>query len=299
MGWEDTWIPRLWQAVEDPGHRPDLARELLEARKLTQETENHRMLRLGYAYSVLPDSSAVREVVLEELADQHRAFMGSEIASPTYTPFWAQGIAALTLAAADREDVQVLRHCRWWWEALRAVYAWMSVPDRGNGPLQPGDVVPVACRANRERNRDEGTMLRLLCGEATRRDRRIVEESGGRLNLQQLELVSRILEREIVPVRPLDPERLEGHLPAVQSPIHIERWPGGFRAWIPKWHGVGPAQLAVAVHGREVVEIQRGPKTRVRREWTLERQPPEPPEPVEMSGVLKPDEEPDAVRPGR
>lgn len=298
MGWEDTWIPRIWKAVKDPHHQPDISLELLEARKLKQETENHRILRLGYAYTVLPDSPQVRAVLREELGAQHRAFMGSEIASPTYTPFWAQGIAALTLASADREDHEVLRHCRWWWEALRAVYAWLSVPNRGNGPLQSGDVVPVACRANRERNRDEGSMLRLLCGVTSGRDRRVLKRAGGRTNLQQLELVRRILEREIVPVRPLDPKRLEGHLPAVRSPIHIERWQGGYRAWIPEWHGVGPAQLAVAVHNRKILEIQRGPKTRVKREWKLERQPPEPPEPVEMSVVVKPDEGVQPVRPG-
>jgi hypothetical protein len=299
MGWEDTWIPRIWSALEDPQHRPDIGLDRLEARKLSQETENHRMLRLGYAYTVLPESAEVRSVLREELGAQHRAFMGTEIASPTYGPFWAQGFGALTLAAADREDHEVLRHCRWWWEAFRAVYAWMSVPGRGNGPLRPGDVVPVACRANRDRNRDEGTMLRLLCGESTGRDRRVIGRSGGRTNLQQLELVRRILEREIVPVRPLKPKQLEGHLPAVQNPIHIERWPGGYRAWIPTWHGVGPAQLAVAVHERRILEIERGPKTRVKRDWTLKHMPPEPPEPVEMSVVLEPDEDVRPVRPGQ
>lgn len=288
MGWEDTWIPRIWSSIEDPGHQPDLSNQLLEARRLTQETENHRILRLGYSYKVLPDSPAVRELLLEELGGQRRAFMGSEIASPTYTSFWAQGIGAVTLAAAERDDREVLRHCQRWWENLRALYAWMSVPKGAAGSLREGDVVPVACRANREKNQDEGTMLRLLCRDTNKRDQRVIKRAGGKLNLQQLEFARRILEREIVPVRPLDPEALRGHLPAVQEPIHIERWREGYRAWIPKWSGVGPAQLAVTVHRGEVIEIQRGPKTRVRREWPLERDPPEPLGEVEHTVTLGP-----------
>lgn len=276
MGWEDTWIPRIWTSIEDSGHQPDLSPQLLEAKRLTQETENHRILRLGYSYKVLPDSPAVREVLLGELGGQRRAFMGSEIASPTYTAFWAQGIGAVTLAAADRDDREVLRHCQRWWENLRALYAWMSVPKGAGGTLRPGDVVPVACRANRDRNRDEGTMLRLLCRETDGRDRRVIDRSAGMINLQQLELARRIVDRKIIPVRPLDPEALRDHLPSVQEPIHIERWREGYRAWIPKWRGIGPAQLSVTVHRGEVVEIQRGPKTRVRREWPLEKDPPEP-----------------------
>jgi len=301
MGWEDTWIPLLWDSLTNQDHKtPESVVELLPQEHLEQETRNHRLLRVAYGYRALPQDSpdhrAVRDIVLEILGDESEDFMGHEVASPTYGPFWEQGMGALLWTAAEQEgggDQQVVEPVQRWWEGLRALYAWMSVPEEGvrrqpkprdDTPVY-GDVLPVSLRAKRPRNRDEGIMLRLLCGETTNWDRQQIEKSGGNLNLQQLLIVHFLLRNGRLKERDLDPEALREHLPPVHGEIHIERWKGGFRAWAPRLEGLGPAQQWVWVHHGEMKEL-RTPETAKVRKWSTDETPPDPADEVQARVTL-------------
>lgn len=275
MGWEDTWIPLVRRGVDGQFPSVQFEHDILTKPTLPQETENHRALRLAYAYQTA--TLEVRPLLEHFWESQHRAWMGSEFCSPTYSPFWCQAVGAMALTAAEREDREILRHCVWWFEALRAVYAWLSVPGRPwwVGRLRRGDVVGVGGRFNRQQNRDQGIMLRMLCGETNRRDRRVIARAGKEFNLYQLEYARRLLDRGVLGTRPLDPEGLRGYLPKVASPIWIGRWEDGYRArcW-GGWRSVGPAQLGVTVHRGRVEFVSRTEKSGRAKEWREDRLPP-------------------------
>ena len=322
MGWEDTWIPEARRLFKGEGAINDHPASRLLADRLTQETPNHRRLRLSVAYGRLADDAARQAVkaLKDEITEQ--GLMYDEWGSTTYSPFYCQGVGLLTLLAAGRdgaEDRELLRWCRRWWAAWIGLSAAVSVPiprDDAGRPripgrgrpqgdlLQYGEVLGPGFRCNRERNRDNGILLRLLCGLETRWDRSIIDrvhdrfDSDRSMNLLQLAYVDELLKREVLKPVEYDPANLARNVPKLKTPLHVERWKNGYRAWFDRVEGRGPVHFGILVEDQRVEYLDRDTRKQ-KKVWKREAEmPPAPVEPEVRLTIPEPEEEVAAVRLG-
>jgi hypothetical protein len=321
MGWEDTWIPEALRLFEGKTPVKSHAAETLLADRLDKETPNHRRLRLSVAYGRLREEAAPRAV--EALRDEltQRGLMYDEWGSTTYSPFYCQGVGMITLLAAQRDDLELLRWCRKWWAAWIGLSAAVSVPIPrdpaghlrvpGKGQpqgdlLQHGEVLGPGFRCKRERNRDNGILLRLLCGLETPWDRQFIErvkhdlDSQNSLNLLQLAYVDRLLSDGVLETNEYDPPRLARQVPKLTATLHVERWATGYRAWFDEAEGLGPVHFGILVDKRHKVYLDRDERHRNQKKPRKREAdvPPPPVEPEVRLTIPQPSGEPSPVRPG-
>lgn len=326
QGWEDVWISEARRLFEGRGPEQHHEPSDLLADRLEKETPNHRRLRLSVAYGRLAAEAAPRAV--ESLRDEltKQGLMYHEWGSTTYSPFYCQGVGLLTLLAAKRngtEDKELLRWCRRWWAAWIGLSAAVSVPiprdDRGRpripgkgGPdkakklLQHGEVLGPGFRCKRERNRDNGILLRLLCGLNTPWDDGRIAKVKGNLeardsqNLLQLAYVDRLLSEGVLETVDYDPPKLARQVPTLKATLHVERWETGYRAWFDEAEGLGPVHFGILVNERRVAYLDRDKDvTTKKKKWKREAEVPPPPvEPAVRFTIPQPSDELSAVRPG-
>jgi hypothetical protein len=316
MGWEDTWIPEALRLFEGKTPVKSHAAETLLADRLDKETPNHRRLRLSVAYGRLAEDANQEAVdaLRNELTQQ--GLMYNEWGSTTYSPFYCQGAGILTLLAAERDDVELLRWCRRWWAAWIGLSAAVSVPiprdDKGHlripgsgrpqgNLLQYGEVLGPGFRCKRERNRDNGILLRLLCGLETRWDRQQIDRVHGnpeaKFNLLQLAYVDRLLKQEVLKPVEYDPPRLARQVPKLTATLHVERWKTGYRAWFDEAEGLGPVHFGILVEERRKVYLDRDERHRNKKEVRKrEAEVPPPPVEPEVRFTVPPPDEPEEVR---
>ena len=323
-GWEDTRIPEARRLFEGRGAIRDHGASTLLAERLDKETPNHRRLRLAVAYGRLTDQGEHRFAV-DSLRDEltKRGLMYNEWGSTTYSPFYCQGVGMLTLLAADRDDLELLRWCRRWWAAWIGLSAAVSVPiprddagrlripGKGRPPkdkdvLQYGEVLGPGFRCKRERNRDNGILLRLLCGLETDWDRGVLEkvkadlEAEDSQNLLQLAYVDRLLSDGVLETAEYDPPRLARKVPELTTALHVERWDTGYRAWFDEAEGLGPVHFGILVDQRRILYRDRN-EHQPNKKQTRKREADVPPPPVEPEARLtipQPSGEPSPHRPG-
>jgi len=299
MGWEDTWIPEALRLFEGKGPVKSHPAKTLLADRLSKETPNHRRLRLSVAYGRLAAEAAPRAVAAlrDELTQQ--GLMYDEWGSTTYSPFYCQGVGLLTLLAAARDDRELLRWCRRWWAAWIGLSAAVSVPiprdDAGRlrvpGKGQPegdllqlGEVLGPGFRCKREGNRDNGILLRLLCGLNTDWDdvqiRKVHDDPESKFNLLQLAYVDRLLSDGVLETTEYDPPKLARRVPALTATLHVERWATGYRAWFDEAEGLGPVHFGILVDKRRVVYLDRDERHK-NKKTLRKREADVPPPPVE------------------
>lgn len=317
MGWEDTWIPEARRLFKGEGPVKDHPPSRLLADRLSKETPNHRRLRLSVAYGRLADEGGQEQAVAalrDELTVQ--GLMYDEWGSTTYSPFYCQGVGLLTLLAAARDDRELLRWCRRWWAAWIGLSAAVSVPiprDHagrlrvpGKGQpegdlLQHGEVLGPGFRCNVDRNRNNGILLRLLCGLETPWDRGVIEklkrdlESKISFNLLQLAYVDRLLSDGVLETADYDPPRLARQVPKLTGTLHVERWKTGYRAWIDEAEGRGPVHLGILVHERRIRYLDRDGRKQ-KQTWKRKAEVPPPPVGPEVQLTVPSPDETEAVR---
>lgn len=322
MGWEDTWIPEARRLFRGEGPVKEHPPDRLLADRLTQETPNHRRLRLSVAYGRLADDAARQAVDALRNELTGRGLQYDEWGSTTYSPFYCQGVGLLTALAAERngpQDRELLRWCKRWWAAWTGLAAAVSVPiPHGGGGkpqvpgsgmpqrdlLQHGEVLGPGFRCNRDRNRDNGILLRLLCGLETRWDRRVIDRVHGDLdshrsmNLLQLAYVDRLLERGVLQPVEYDPPRLAEKVSKLKTTLHVERWKKGYRAWFDEAEGRGPVHFGILVHDQRVVYLDRD-KRKQKKVWRRDAEvPPAPVAPEVRLTIPAPAGEVAAIRLG-
>lgn len=320
MGWEDTWIPearRLFQGKPPIKKHPA---ESLLADRLSKETPNHRRLRLSVAYGRLANEGG-QEQAVKALQDELtvQGLMYDEWGSTTYSVFYCQGMGLLTLLAADNDHRELLRWCKKWWSAWIGLSAAVSVPIPrdaagrlripGKGSpsgnlLQHGEVLGPGFRCKRDRNRDNGILLRLLCGLETSWDRQRIDgvlrdpDAETSFNLLQLAYVDRLLQRGLLQTVEYDPPRLARQVPKLKGILHVERWKSGYRAWFDEAEARGPVHFGVLVNDRRILYLDRD-ESKQKKMWRREADVPPPPvEPEDRLTVPQPAEEPSPIRLG-